>query len=150
MQMFEASLQWRLVQLGDSQQLKTPRQIVAYMLGAFADCATEQSLWLIHFSVNRWVIGRTCLKVGPLVTACPHLRDVLRIAILADARGIAVVRGREQLQRTRGARARDDARSTAARDVQLACTGRANVRGNKIVWRRSGEHETSYWRRRGN
>jgi DNA repair protein RadC len=93
MQMFEASLQWRLVQLGESQQLKTPRQIVAYMLGAFTHCATEQSLWLINFSVNRWVIGRTCLKVGPLVTACPHLREVLRIAILADARGIAVVRG---------------------------------------------------------
>jgi DNA repair protein RadC len=63
------------------------------MLGAFADCASEQSLWLICFSLKRWVIGRTCLKTGPLVTASPHLREVLRIAILADARGIAVVRG---------------------------------------------------------
>lgn len=93
MQMFEASLQWRLIQLGESQQLKTPKQIVAYMIGAFADCAGEQSLWLICFSVKRWVIGRTCLKTGPLVTARPHLRDVLRIAILADARGIAIVHG---------------------------------------------------------
>ena len=92
MQMFETSLQWRLVQLSESEQLKTPKQIVRYMLGAFADCADQQSLWLISCSVNRWAISRTCLKPGPLVTAVPHLRDVMRIAILADARAIALVR----------------------------------------------------------
>jgi len=93
MQTFEMSLQWRLVQLGDNDQLKTPKQIVAYMLGAFDENSTEESLWLVCFSVNRWVIGRTCLRTGPCVTAWPHLREVARVAILADARGIAIVRG---------------------------------------------------------
>lgn len=93
MQVFEASLQWRLVQFGESEQLKTPTQIVRYMLGAFADYADAQSLWLICLSVNRWAIGRTCLKIGPIVTAWPHLRDVLRVAVLTDARALAIVRG---------------------------------------------------------
>lgn len=123
MQMFEASLHWQLVQLGESEQLKTPRQIVAYMLGAFADCATEQSLWLICFSAKRWVIGRTCLKVGPLVTAWPHLRDVLRIAVLSDARAIAIVRG-EPTENV----------APDAADLRLATRLRDAARAMEIEW----------------
>src|SRR5436189_5833292 len=93
MQTFEMSLHWRLVHLGERDQLKTPKQIVAYMVGAFTDCATTESLWVISFSVNRWVIGRACLRTGPCVTAWPHLREIVRVAILADARAIAIVRG---------------------------------------------------------
>lgn len=93
MQTFEMSLQWRLVQLGDNDQLKTPKQIVGYMVGAFSECAATESLWLVCFSVNRWLIGRSCLRTGPCVTAWPHLREVVRVAIVADARAIAIVRG---------------------------------------------------------
>lgn len=97
-------MQWQLVQLGESEQLKTNRQILAYMVGAFAECSDQESLWVVCFSVNRWVISRTCLKMGTLVTACPLLRDVARVAILADARGIAIVRGEpsEEVQPTPG------------------------------------------------
>jgi hypothetical protein len=44
MQTFETSLHYRLVRLGDSDPLTKPMTFVDYMLGAFADCAHEESL----------------------------------------------------------------------------------------------------------
>lgn len=50
MQTFETSLHYRLVRTSDIDPLTKPKPFVDYMLGAFADCAREESLWLISIS----------------------------------------------------------------------------------------------------
>jgi DNA repair protein RadC len=93
MQTFETSLHYRLVRLGDLDPLTKPKTFVDYMLGAFADCAREESLWLISMNPKNRPISRTLLRSGPMAAAMTLPRDLFKIALLADAYAIAVVRG---------------------------------------------------------
>ncbi len=58
MQTFETSLHYRLVRTGDIDPLTKPKLFVDYMLGAFADCAREESLWLISMNPKRRPISQ--------------------------------------------------------------------------------------------
>ena len=93
MQTFETSLHYRLVRMGDLDPLTKPKTFVDYMLGAFADCAREESLWLISMNPKNRPISRTLLRSGPMAAAMTLPRDLFKIALLADAYAIAVVRG---------------------------------------------------------
>lgn len=93
MQIYQASLQYTLMQLGATEPLTKPVTYVEYMLGAFRECAHEESLWLISMNPKRRPIARTLLRVGPLVAAMVSPRDLFRVALHADANAIAVVRG---------------------------------------------------------
>lgn len=93
MQIYDSTLQYRLVHLGDTDPLTKPKLFVDYMLGAFADCAQEESLWLISMNPKCRPISRTLLRTGPLVAAMTSARDLFRVALQADANAIAVVRG---------------------------------------------------------
>lgn len=93
MQTFETSLHYRLVRLGDSDPLTKPTTFVDYMLGAFTDCAREESLWLITMNPKHRPISRTLLRSGPMAAAMTPPRDLFKVALLADANAIAVIRG---------------------------------------------------------
>jgi DNA repair protein RadC len=93
MQTFETSLHYRLVRMGDLDPLTKPKLFVDYMLGAFANCASEESLWLISMNPKHRPISRTLLRSGPMAAAMTPTRDLFKIALLADAYAIAVVRG---------------------------------------------------------
>ena len=93
MQTFETSLHYRLVRMGDLDPLTKPKLFVDYMLGAFADCAHEENLWLISMNPKHRPISRTLLRSGPMAAAMTLPRDLFKIALLADAYAIAVVRG---------------------------------------------------------
>ncbi len=93
MQTFETSLHYRLVWMGDLDPLTKPKLFVDYMLGAFADCASEESLWLISMNPKNRPISRTLLRSGPMAAAMTLPRDLFKIALHADAYAIAVVRG---------------------------------------------------------
>jgi DNA repair protein RadC len=81
------------VRTGDIDPLTRPKLFVDYMLGAFADCAREESLWLISMNPKHRPISRTLLRSGPLAAAMTLPRDIFKVALLADANAIAVVRG---------------------------------------------------------
>lgn len=93
MQTFETSLHYRLVRLGDSDPLTKPMTFVDYMLGAFTDCAREESLWVITMNPKHRPISRTRLRSGPMAAAMTPPRDLFKVALLADANAIAVIRG---------------------------------------------------------
>jgi DNA repair protein RadC len=93
MQIFETSLQFRLVRVGDIDPLTKPTAFLDYMTGAFVDCAHEESLWLISMNPKCRPISRTLLRTGPLVAAVTLPRDLFRVALLAEANAIAIVRG---------------------------------------------------------
>lgn len=93
MQTFETSLHYRLVRLGDTDPLTKPNLFVDYMRGAFADCSREESLWLISMNPKHRPISRTLLRSGPMAAAMTLPRDLFKVALLAEANAIAVVRG---------------------------------------------------------
>jgi DNA repair protein RadC len=93
MQLYQASLHYTLIQLGATDPLTKPLTYVEYMAGAFADCAHEESLWLISMNPNCRPIARTLLRAGPCAAGVTPTRDLFRVALQADAHAIAVVRG---------------------------------------------------------
>lgn len=94
MQTFEITLQYRMVRVGDTDPLTKPKTFVDYMTGAFVECAREeQSLWLINLNPKWRPMGRALLRTGPLVATMTMPRDLFRVALLAEANAIAVVRG---------------------------------------------------------
>ena len=93
MQTFEITLQYRLVRLGDTDPLTRPITYVDYMSGAFTQCANEESIWLISMNPKHRPISRTLLRTGPLAAAMTLSHDLFRVALLAEANAVAVVRG---------------------------------------------------------
>ena len=93
MQTYQASLHYTLIQSGATDPLTKPTTYVDYMTGAFKDCSHEESLWLISMNPKCRPIARTLLRTGPLVAAMTSPRDLFRVALLADANAIAIVRG---------------------------------------------------------
>ena len=93
MQTFEITLKYRLVRLGDTEPLTKPITYGNFMSGAFADCPNEESIWLISMNPKHRPMGRTLLRTGPLATSMTLSRDLYRVALLAEANAVAVVRG---------------------------------------------------------
>lgn len=93
MQIFETTLQFRLVRVGDIDPLTKPSAFVDYMTGAFLDCAHEESIWLISMNPKCRPISRTLLRSGPLAAGVTLPKDLFRVALLAEANAIAIVRG---------------------------------------------------------
>ena len=79
--------------MGDRDPLRKPKAFVEYMAGAFADCAREESLWLISMNPKNRPISRTLVRSGPMAAAMTPPRDLFKIALLSEAYAIAVVRG---------------------------------------------------------
>ena len=94
MQIYQMTPHYTLVRSGDHDPLTQPALFVEYMQGAFEDCPPrDESLWLISMNPKCRPIARTLLRTGPLVAAMTSPRDLFRVALQADARAIAVVRG---------------------------------------------------------
>ncbi len=94
MQTFEISLQYRMVRIGDADPLTNPKSFVDYMTGAFVErTQEEESLWLISMNPKWRPMGRTLLRIGPLAATMTMPRDLFRVALLAEANAIAIVRG---------------------------------------------------------
>lgn len=92
MQIYQMIPHYTLARNGDHDPLTQPGMFVEYMQGAFEDCVSEESLWLISMNPCDRPIARTLLRTGPLVAATSS-RDLFRVALKADAHAIAVVRG---------------------------------------------------------
>ena len=64
------------------------------MTGAFVESTqSEASLWLISLNSKWRPMGRTLLRTGPLAATMTMPRDLFRVALLAEANAIAIVRG---------------------------------------------------------
>src|SRR5882724_6894829 len=91
MQIYEASIQYHLVRLGDEQPLETPDKVVRYMEGAFLDCPVQESFYVICLNQKSRPLSRTRITLGTLTSTLAHPREIFRVAILAAAAKIIVV-----------------------------------------------------------
>ncbi len=91
MQVYEASIQYHLVRLGDEEPLDTPEKLVRYMDGAFDGCPVQESFYVVCLNQKSRPLSRTRITIGTLTATMAHPREIFRLAILASAARIMVV-----------------------------------------------------------
>lgn len=90
MRIYEASIAYSIVQLGDVAALCSPEKVVEYMRDAYDRNPCQESLWVICLDRRNKPISRTMVTLGTLTSALAHPREVFKIAILASAAAIIV------------------------------------------------------------
>jgi DNA repair protein RadC len=90
MRVYEASISYTLVQLGNDTKVNSPQAVTAYLQSAFATHPTQESFWVILLDRKNRAIGRVLISLGTLTSCLVHPREVFKPAILASASAIIV------------------------------------------------------------
>jgi DNA repair protein RadC len=90
MRIYEASIAYSLVQLGDLTALSTPEKIAEYLQDAYLKNPCQESFWVICLDRRTKPISRTMVTLGTLTSTLAHPREIFKIAILASAAAIVV------------------------------------------------------------
>lgn len=90
MRIYEASISYNLVQLGETVPLNRPELVPAYLETAFRSHPTQESFWVILLDRKNCPTGRIMISLGTLTSTLVHPREVLRAAILGSAAAIIV------------------------------------------------------------
>jgi DNA repair protein RadC len=85
MRVYEASLSYNLIQLGDDVTVNTPAKVVEYMRSGFEATPMAESFWVILLDRKNHALGRVRITLGTATAALAHPREVFRPAILANA-----------------------------------------------------------------
>lgn len=90
MRVFEASINYNLVQLGDDVTLNSATKVVEYLKSAFEATPMQESFWVVMLDRKSHAISRVRITLGTATAALAHPREVFRPAILANACSIIV------------------------------------------------------------
>ena len=91
MRIYDAKIQYQLVQEGPQEVLNTAEKIVEYMTGAFDEVPVAEMFYVVCLSRKNRPMGRHRVTVGTATAALAHPREVFRVAILANACAIVCV-----------------------------------------------------------
>lgn len=91
MRVYEAKIQYRLVQEGPQEVLNRAEKIVEYMQGAFDEAPVAEMFYVVCLTRKNRPLGRHRVTVGTATSALAHPREVFRAAILASAAAIVCV-----------------------------------------------------------
>ena len=84
MRIYEASIAYNLLKLGDVDALTTPKKIAEYLEDAYAKTPYQETLWVICLDRKNKPLSRTMVTMGTLTCALAHPREIFKIAILAS------------------------------------------------------------------
>lgn len=90
MNIYEASIQYSLIKLGESQAINSPELAYNYMKSAYEAYPTQESFWVLSLDNGLRPIGRTMISLGILNATTIHPREVYKAAILTHAASIMV------------------------------------------------------------
>jgi DNA repair protein RadC len=91
MRVYEAKIQYHLVQEGPQKVLNTAAKIVEYMQGAFDEAPLAEMFYVVCLNRKNRPLGRHRVTVGTVNATLAHPREVYRAAILATASAIVCV-----------------------------------------------------------
>ncbi|HWD40979.1 MAG TPA: JAB domain-containing protein [Fimbriimonas sp.] len=91
MRVYEAKIQYLLVQEGPQEVLNRADKIVEYMNGAFDEAPVAEMFYVVCLTRKNRPLGRHRVTVGTATSALAHPREVFRAAILASAAAIVCV-----------------------------------------------------------
>lgn len=86
----EAKLNFQLVRYDEDEPLTTTKRLLAYFTAGVPD--EQETFWILCMNPKRRPLFRQRIKTGPLVAAQVVPRDLIRVALLAEARSIALMR----------------------------------------------------------
>ena len=90
MRVYEASISYNLVKLGDNLTVNTPAKTVEYLESAFAVHPMQEAFWVILLDRKNRALGRVMISLGTLSNTLVHPREVFKPAFLASASAIIV------------------------------------------------------------
>lgn len=90
MRIYEATINYNLLSLGETIRLDTPAKVADYLAGAFDKYPMQESFWVVMLDRKNQPIGRIMVTLGTAVATLVHPREVFRPAILAGASAIIV------------------------------------------------------------
>jgi DNA repair protein RadC len=85
MRIYETTLAFNLVQLGEPTALETPAKVVEYLQSGIDRNPVQESFWVIPLDRKNKPIGRHMVTLGTLTSSLVAPREVARIVILAGA-----------------------------------------------------------------
>ncbi len=88
MRIYEASLSYSIVQLGQVTAVNTPDKVVDYLRDAYDRNPVVETFWVISLDRKNKPIGRTLVSSGSVSSTVVHAREVFKAAILASASAI--------------------------------------------------------------
>ena len=88
MRIYDMTVQFTLVKLGEAIALNRPELAVEYMAGAFDDYPLQEQIWIIALDRKNHPLCRHRLSIGTLTSTCVHPREIFR-ALLLTPGGVA-------------------------------------------------------------
>jgi len=90
MRIYEASIRYSLLTLGDPQRINGPQDAVDYLADAFDEDPTVEWFFVILLDQKNHPIGRKAVSRGTANSTLVHAREVFKAAILGGATGVVV------------------------------------------------------------
>jgi DNA repair protein RadC len=90
MRIYETTLAYNIVQLGDVETLDEPGKVTSYLRDAVDRNPCQETFWVICLDRKNKPMSRTMVSLGTLGSTLVHPREVFKVAILASAAAIIV------------------------------------------------------------
>ena len=91
MNVYEASIQYRVTGTHSHEALDTPQTIVDYMAGAFDDSPLQEHFYVVCLNRKNRPMCRHRISSGTVCASLAHPREVFRTAVLATACAIVCI-----------------------------------------------------------
>ncbi|PTY03667.1 DNA repair protein RadC [Opitutaceae bacterium EW11] len=90
MRVYEASISYKIVQLGEVAKVDTPERVTEYLRSGMDEHAAVESFWVIALDRKNKPIARSMVTLGTATSSLVHPREVFRYALLQSAAAIIV------------------------------------------------------------
>lgn len=91
MRIFEASIRYSLIRLGETRILDDAQKVVDYMEGAFDEDPTVEWFYVVLLDTRNHPMARVTVTRGVANSSLVHPRETFKSAILAGATAIVAV-----------------------------------------------------------
>jgi DNA repair protein RadC len=90
MRVYEASISYNLVELGENLTVNTAAKAVEYLQSGFAVHPMQETFWVILLDRKNHALGRVMITLGTVANTLVHPREVFKPAFLASASAVIV------------------------------------------------------------
>jgi DNA repair protein RadC len=91
MRVYEATLQYNLISLGEDLSMEYPKDIYHYMSDIMERYPMNETFWVVMLNRRNKAIARHLCTLGTLSSALVHPREVFRPALVAGAAAVIAV-----------------------------------------------------------
>jgi DNA repair protein RadC len=90
MRVYEASIAYKIIPLGEVAKVDTPERVAEYVRSGMDEHAAVETFWVVCLDRKNKPISRSMVTMGTATNSLVHPREVFRYAILQSASAIIV------------------------------------------------------------